>query len=149
MDGFEFSVDAFPLVVCVVRDKMTDDDYHAMFSAWETVTLRKERFVALVDLRMARSPSNPTQRAMIAAWLRKMDGTFAQYSLGSASVVTSALVRGAMTAVNWIHRPKVVQVSFGTMLEACDWCIRRLHEAHIPVTPRIEAYRTRLFLHTA
>jgi hypothetical protein len=68
----------------------------------------------------------------------------AEFLLGSAKVIVSPLARGAMTAVQWIHKPKVPELICATMLEACDFCIARLDEARIPLTPAVRAYRAGL-----
>jgi len=149
MHRFELNSDAFPLMISVIGDNLSDDDYHALFAAWDEIVARKQPFVSLVDLRMARTMPHPTQRAMIGAWMRKVDATMSKYSVGSANVIISPLVRGALTAIQWIHRPVVAQATFGTMLEACDWCIERLQRNRVPLTPAIETYRARLLRHSA
>jgi hypothetical protein len=48
-------------------------------------------------------------------------------------IFTNRVVRGALTALHWLFPPPTVTVTFGTRLEAYDWCIERLEETGVPV----------------
>jgi hypothetical protein len=137
-------MDYWPIVVLTAGDNPSDAEYEAMFADWEKVYTRRERFVSLVDAREAKSMVPAKQRAKLAAWAREIEPLTAEFLLGSAKVIVNPLARGAMTAVQWLHKPKAPELICATMLEACDFCIARLDEARIPLTPAIRAYRARL-----
>jgi len=51
-----------------------------------------------------------------------------QFGEVSAIVTDSALVRGAMTAVNWLHRPRVPTTYVATLEDAERWARERLDD---------------------
>ena len=52
-----------------------------------------------------------------------------QFGEVSAIVTDSALVRGAMTAVNWLHRPRVPTTYVASLDDAERWARARLADA--------------------
>jgi hypothetical protein len=75
---------------------------------------------------------------------RSIDDRLRKVSLGHATVPSNPLVRGAMTAITWLHEPSVPQAYVGTMLECVDWCAERLRSEPIPVGADILEYRSAL-----
>jgi hypothetical protein len=141
---YTFRVDLAPLVVLTVHDDLSGGDLEEMFASWRDFFARKQRFVAIADIRGAKSMLPAKERARVAEWARSIEPLSLQYSLGTATVVSNALVRGTLTAIDWIHRPKVPQVHIPTLLGACEWCIERLQGVGIAPTPGIAAYHAGL-----
>ena len=115
-----------------------------MFRQYEAVFARKERFASLTDARGVRKIPNVVMRAKIGAWVRTQEPLVLEFSVGHATVITNPIARGAMTAINWLHKATAPQAYFGTMLGACDWCIDKLSAGGVPLTPALEAYRASL-----
>jgi hypothetical protein len=55
-----------------------------------------------------------------------------QFGEVSAIVTDSALVRGAMTAVNWLHRPRVPITYVASLDDAESWARARLADGLTP-----------------
>lgn len=147
MDGspkYSMRMDLAPLIVFTIHDTLTLDDIDAMFDSWRTVLGRKERFVSVSDARGAKGMPSAKERARVAECIRSIEAQSMRYSLGNATIVSSPVMRGAMTAIEWIQKPKVPSAYFGTMLEGCDWCIQRLRDAGLPPTPAIAAFQAGL-----
>lgn len=52
-------------------------------------------------------------------------------------VVPSSAVRAALTAVNWITRPRIPQFLAPSMERAVERCIEVLEQQAVPLTPAI------------
>jgi hypothetical protein len=142
--NFTMRVDLTPLVVVTVHDDLSIEDMDAMFDAFRGILAKKARFVSLADVRGAKRMPSAKERARVAENMRNIEDLSVQFSLGTAMVVSSPLVRGAMTAINWIHKPKVPQAYFDSLIEGCEWCVDRLRGAGLAVTPAIAAYQAGL-----
>ena len=142
--NIDFETRHWPLIVVTLHTLLSDEDLKALFAQWEAVFARREKFVALTDARRVKERSPPKQRAMIAEWTKKIEPKVIALSVGHVTVIESALVRGAMTAVEWLHKPKVDSAYFATLREGCDWAIARLQANDIPVTDALRAYRASL-----
>ena len=61
----------------------------------------------MVDTTGMTAAPTARQRRSLADWQIKTQDIGNRYNLGIAMVVSSALIRGAMTAMNWLFPPKV------------------------------------------
>jgi hypothetical protein len=138
MAGLEVAVDHFPLVRIVVRGGATDDDYRELFTRMNMVMDRGERFVCLAEAQGAGFPS-ATQRRIINEWYPSLKARVNQLSVGQGLVLTTALQRGAITALSWIMRPDVPMAAFETRADALAWCRDRLAEHEIAIPPALDA----------
>ena len=144
MHSFRFNTDHFPLVLVTLGQNLAEDEQEAMFTLWEGLIARGQTMVALTDARALRSMGTAKQRARTAEWTRSIDDRLRRVSLGHATVLSNPLVRGAMTAITWLHKPSVPQAYVGTMLEGVDWCVERLRSESIPVGADLLEYRSAL-----
>lgn len=114
----------FPLVVSrLVGDKLTDDDVRSYIADFDRVLARGPAFVHVVDTRRMSTAANAVQRKMFGDWLR--DETAVRlartYKGCDALIVSSALMRGAITAALWLSPPSSPTKSFGTTREALSF----------------------------
>ena len=71
----------------------------------------------------------PTQRKRQAEWQREHERAIREYSLGTAFAISSALVRGDLTAIFWVQplpNPYFIAVS---LAEAERWALAQLAAA--------------------
>jgi hypothetical protein len=144
MSGYLFTTERWPLIVVTLAAAPTDEEHDQLFRDWEGVLARREKFAAITDLRSVRSVGGARQRARIAEWTRSVEQAVARYSLGHATVIKSALVRGALTAISWLHQSPAPQTYVATMLEGCDYCVEKLETHRVPVPETIRHYRAHL-----
>lgn len=134
-------LETWPLVVVTLGEGLQDDENASMFSDWAGILARREKFVAITDARAVRSVGSAKQRKLTADWMRSVDDQVRRYSLGHATILSSALVRGALTALSWLHKGAAPEVHTGTMLEALDWCVGKLGEARIEIPTSVLVLR--------
>jgi hypothetical protein len=144
MSLYLFTTEHWPIVVLTCGETTTDEEQEAMFRDWEKVFARREPYACITDTRKVCDPGTAKSRARVAEWSKSVAPEVKRYSLGHALVVNSALVRGALTAINWVHKTPVPEGSFGTMVEAWDFCLSNLSAGGIVVPAHIVAHRSSL-----
>lgn len=109
----------WPVVLVIPRGEVPDDRYREMFSTFDTLWARKERFLTITDTRHS-TQTSARQRQLIAEWMKSKEEQTLTYSLGSIIIISSAIVRGALTAINWIVQPRLASVYVSNTAEAVD-----------------------------
>ncbi len=121
----DVDISAWPVVLITPRGEASDAQYMEMFRTIEDLWRRKEKFLAITDTRFT-SVGSARQRQLIGDWMKKHESLTNQYSLGSIIILSSAIVRGALTAINWIAQPRTPSIYVATPEEAYDRARRLL-----------------------
>lgn len=121
MSGGSIEVDStsWPVVLVRPRGELTEAHYREMFRAIEALWARKEKFLTITDTRRS-AVGSARERQLIGDWMKAREELTNSYSLGSIIIVSSSIVRGAMTAINWIAQPKIPSHYVSTPREAAE-----------------------------
>jgi hypothetical protein len=84
-------------------------------------------------------PEAPTRRR-IAEWSKAQEDRTRAYHLGTAMIVRSAVVRGALTAINWLSRPITPQPVYTDPREGAEWCLGALRAQGVTIPQALEGY---------
>lgn len=78
----------------------------------------------------ARSTSGPSaiQRQLMADWMKENELLIKNRSAGTAFVISSALIRGALTAILWLQPMSTEHTVVATPEEAYRWCEEQLRK---------------------
>ncbi len=120
---------------------MDDAVLDRVFEAFERVFERRAKFACIIDLSEASVLPGARERRRVADWLERIAARQKLYNLGSAHVIRSVAVRGALTAVHWMFRPPTPQAYFAEPHEAFDWCVERLRAEGVAISPESMALR--------
>ena len=128
----------FPLVVITWFGEMNEATYR-QFHDWMCSVVERAQAegtkVAMVnDARNARRPP-PTVRKYIAELTDSMVGEFEAYSVDNFIVIDNALVRGALTAMQWLSNARWGVRPVPSLAEALERALRLLEAENIPVPP--------------
>ena len=134
----------FPLVMLEVRDGATTAEVRAMFDALRAAGKRGTRHVTMTDSSSVRSMPDATARRFVAEQQAEVETLYGHLVIGSTVVVGSGVVKGALTAINWIKPTKVPQVFVTTRLEALTQCIRWLEQEQIIVPADVRGFLRQL-----
>ena len=121
----EVDESAFPLVVTTFRGRVTADliaTYLVRVDAW---CKSQHQYAAVLDISRTDVPS-AAERKHVAGAVAARDDANARYCVGTAVVLTSALLRGAVTAVLWLSPMKHPLTIVATRAEGRAWCAERL-----------------------
>ncbi len=98
---------------------------------------RATPFVMLVDALQVKKAANAHARKRMADWLSE-SAPYQRYCRRTVFVVGSPIVRGALTAIDWITRPRPPRSVVGTMEDALAKCRTELAAAGQPWPEAIE-----------
>jgi len=129
---------AWPLVITVIPSEFDLRDIEAYIPEVDALYKRRERFASLVDTTPLVSLPGASERRRLAEWQNATIDSIRRYNVFSAIVIRSPVVRGAMTAMNWIFRPPAEQLTLATFGEGFLRCIERLRADGRPARPELE-----------
>lgn len=103
--GIVIDLALWPIVRCTPYGRPSDEDLDGLFREYERLWRRGERFLTITDLRFSQNVSGK-QRQRIGEWIRENSEAARHCTVGAVVIVESMLVRGALTAINWIAQPE-------------------------------------------
>lgn len=112
---FDLDESRFPLVVMTIQGELLDEDYEEMFSRFDQLNRLGKRYVMVTDIRGVTKVADAKRRKWIAERMKSMEETYGHLSAGSVMIIESALVRGSLTALQWLTGKKDREVWVGTM----------------------------------
>jgi hypothetical protein len=139
-----FVEDFFPLLFAVSPEDGYDENVIRVMSAgYERFWARGDRY-ALISLSSSRgSVVNARGRRLITDWANspRVRAMSKEFCVGSATIVTSALARGALTAILWLWTPATPHEAVSTPEEAVDFCLKKLAQAGVKLPRSAEVLR--------
>lgn len=103
----------------------SDDDIHAYTGRLGELLRKQERHVLIVDATGGKSLKG-THRQMVAEWNKRNATELSRYRAGLVLVTPSAVLRGMITAVYWIHPAPFPYKAVDTLESAYAWANRQL-----------------------
>jgi len=103
---------------------------------FEGLFARGQRYVVFMDTTALSTIPSAATRHTIGNWQNAHKEQTKKLCVGTAILISSRLVRGALTAMNWVHEPVIKQYYPNTRREALDWCITTVGEAGLTINSR-------------
>ena len=132
--GVTWNETAWPVVQITFTDAGSDDHFIWVLKQFEGLFARRERYVFLIDGSKATKAPLAAARTAIGKWQNDHEEDSKRWCAGGVILVSSALLRGAMTAMSWVHRSPVKQHFPPTWREGAEWCIKTAEEAGLTVS---------------
>ncbi len=107
---------------------------------------RRERCAQVTDLTRIKQLPSASQRRIAGDWVKETMALQKVASVGGTNVTPSAILRGLITAIQWIQIPPTPVEYFATRNEAMLQAITWLAEAGMLLPPGLHALRDRLTL---
>lgn len=119
--GYTIDESDYPLVVLRFSgETMSSSEWAQMFSRLEGLIAREESFGLLVDARRGLGAS-AAQRKVAGDFIRRNQEGLRRHCRGLVTVSSSAIVRGIITAVQWIAPPPFPERVEGDIVAARRW----------------------------
>lgn len=119
----------FPLVTVSFYGAVSDKDFDNYLLTLDRLTLRalrdRKRVAFVMDTRRA-ATTPPSQRRKMGEWMKLNDEATRATCAGFAFVMDSAIQRGMLTAVLWIHPLPAPHFICALPGEAAAWCREQL-----------------------
>ncbi len=126
--GITFDVSMWPLVLVSMPAVMRVGDIDYLQESYEHVFAAPTRHALLVDTTGIDEIPDATLRRRMKDFEDGRRGIIRKKNIGSAIVLSNALVRGAYTALRWISPQPAPNKAFGSVAEAARWCIQGIEE---------------------
>jgi hypothetical protein len=133
------------LIVEFPEKRFADEDNRGLLDHLEALmndALRtSEKLFFITDLTLMREFAPALQRQTTGQWIKRTTDLARKTSVGGAQVTPSAVLRGIITAVFWIHPPPTPAVCVATRSDAMIVGIERLEAEHVLLPPKLASYR--------
>jgi hypothetical protein len=129
---------AWPLFITIAPPTVELADVEAYILEVEAVYKRRERFATLFDSSPILGLPGAHVRRRLAEWQNDTIDAIKRYNVFTATVIKSPVVRGAMTAMNWVFRPPNEQIVVPSFSEGFVRCIDKLRAAGYPAPPDLD-----------
>ncbi len=120
------STKLWPLFVTVMPGAIEATDLREYIAGVNQLYLRRERFATLVDTSLVTSMPSAAERRLLANWQHETVDLIRRYNVFTATVIRSAIVRGAHTALTWLFPPPNEQTAVASLGEGLERCVDRL-----------------------
>jgi hypothetical protein len=124
----------WPLVLIEYRGSISMAELKRFLAELDRLLERRQPLVAIADISALRTPGPDLLRRQ-AAWYRARESSLREFCLASATVANSAMVRGILKAVNWLHPMPQPQTVVETAAEALDFVEQKLKERQLALPP--------------
>jgi hypothetical protein len=101
----------------------------------------REKLFFITDISLMRELASANQRRLTAEWMKRTALLSTAASVGGATVTPSAILRGIITALYWVHPSPMPSYTVATRHEGMLKGIEMLEEAKALLSPRLIAYR--------
>jgi len=123
-------------IAVLEMENMSRAGYEAILAKIdELVIAPKKPYVMITDTRGITEIPGADVRKLVAAWMEK--NASGHTSLGSATIVKSAVMRGALTALYWLFEPPTAQYVASDWQDAHAWGVSKLDEAGVTLFPSV------------
>jgi hypothetical protein len=138
------------LVMEILEGRTLDSDLQAALATIDHILRecerRREKCAQVTDLSRMDQLPNAGQRKISGDWVKATADLQRAASVGGANVTPSAILRGIITAIHWIHKPPTPVAFFATRSEAMLQCIVWLDQARVLLPPSLTKLREQLAL---
>jgi hypothetical protein len=123
----------FPLVEVSICDGHRDQDFVWMLRRFERLFALQRRYALLIDCVGLTQSLSPTGRKIVTDWQIVNLHQTARWNVGTSVVISSGLIRGALTAMNWFVQQPVPMLYPSSVPAALDWCVERLDAEQLAI----------------
>src|SRR5688500_1898156 len=116
----------FPLVEVSFVDGHEDRDWLWLLRRFERLFAQRLRYALLIDAGAVNHSPSAQARKQITDWQNAHMESTARWSVGSSVYISSGLIRGALTAMNWFAKQPVPMDYPASLADGLDWCVMRL-----------------------
>ncbi len=129
-----FDESTWPVVIMRCPVSLSKDSPREIVHGLERILSRRDRFVLLIDTTLVKAIPDAAWRKALSDWANDPDTQrkTGRYSLGTALIMPSPMVRGIFTAISWVVKHPSPQYAARNMADAVSWCCEQVARAGVP-----------------
>jgi hypothetical protein len=135
---------AFPVIVQTMCQGYDRTDFEHMFREYELLLQGGRRYAIVVHFPLDVELMRAAERRLMAEWWLPRKELVHRMNAVTVTVLESALLRGAYTALLWVVQPENPQKVAGSVPEAVEMCVQVLEKEGTPLSPGLNDLRARL-----
>ena len=136
----------FPFVISVMPAAPDEAFFKTYFVKQRELLSRGRRWLHLVDIRLVTRLPDARARAVVSAETAALNDLSARWNAGTATVISSPIVRGILTAIHWLSPPPHPFLNVATVEEGLTFLTSCAAKAEVPVPIGMRAARVEAFL---
>ena len=133
--GLDLHTQHFPVLYLEIGTKYDESDLRTFRDEMDPIFARRERYVMIVKTSPRSYLPDAKMRKALVDWWKSMADLQKRWNIGTAIIVTSAPIRGSLTALSWLFTSPTPQVFVPNSAEAIEWAEKKLREAGITPPP--------------
>jgi hypothetical protein len=118
------------------------EDFERMFEDYDALMKRGKRYALVVDFPVDVALLRAAERRMVADWWLPRKEQVMRVNAVTVTVLQSALLRGAYTALLWVVQPPNPQKVAGSVAEAIKLCVETLEREGVALPASLDTYRS-------
>ena len=127
-----FDDSLWPLLVVKFIGTTSDHEFEAYLEKMSAYLQRGDKYVCIYDsTEMKDSPLVHRQRQL--EWLKANDAPLRQWMIGTGFIVTSPVIRLAMSVINQLNKPPCPSSAVANMKAALEWAAERFKAENLMV----------------
>ncbi len=121
---------SWPVAILVLPELIDETAVRDLMTQMDELYARRQLYALITDTRQLSSIPRALERKLLTDWLTRPDQIANQreWNVGASTIVSNALVRGALQAIYWVWTPPNPQHAAKDMDEAWAYCLRMLEE---------------------
>jgi hypothetical protein len=147
-EGLLIGTDDWPIILMEFPERrIADTALHSALRFLEDLMgdaeKASEKTFQITDLTRMHELAGASQRKYASEWLRRTRALQCAASFGGANVTPSTILRGLITAINWVQSASTPTVFVATRKEAIAAAIEMFDHENAPLRPDLLARLTR------
>jgi RecJ-like exonuclease len=141
-EGLLVSTDLWPLILMEFPERKLSDDalrggLQAIEDLLDEARKAREKTYQVTDLTRMHELAPASQRKYAGEWMKRTHALQRTASIGGANVTPSTIVRGLVTAINWIQPAPTPTIFVATRKEAFALAAKAFDDASVRLRPEV------------
>jgi len=126
---------SWPVAILVLPEQLDEGAVRDLMAQMDGLYARRQLYALITDTRRLGTVPRALERKLITDWLTRPDqiANQQQWNVGASTIVSNALVRGALQAIYWVWTPPNPQHAARDLDEAWTYCVRMLDQRRVPL----------------
>lgn len=138
--AFVVRTEHWPFVMSELPSRLDEAGLERFMAIHDGLLARQQPYVTLTDCTAIAEIPNAAVRRRIGEWNKKIEADIRRYNIATAIVISNGLVRGALTALQWLAPPPQPTEVVARPYEGARFLLQQMQRHGMAVTPGLRDY---------